>query len=151
MKFKILNSGERDEVLSSLKEQFGVEESLRLVFLLQENKRKLYVVNEDVVPFLDEFKVNRTGVYFGKYYEGVGVRLSLDGSQIVGPLASKNVFELEDGDVSDWMNGRKIPLSGEEQRRGFQIVKNGSDFLGCGKVIDEELKPYVPKNRRLNS
>ncbi|RMF06600.1 hypothetical protein D6764_01915, partial [Candidatus Woesearchaeota archaeon] len=32
---------------------------------------------------------------------------------------------------------------------GFQIVRSGGDFLGCGKASQGRLFNYVPKARRL--
>ena len=75
------------------------------------------------------------------------LRLSIEGSQIMGPYAKKNVLELSKEASRDWLKGRDLAV--ETDCSGFVIVKSGDDFMGCGKVKDNKLLNFVPKIRRI--
>lgn len=87
----------------------------------------------------------RIGLYFGTL-EKDGLRLSIEGSFIVGKLAKKNVLELKDDDAIRWLKGEDVEV---DEVDGYWIVKWGRYFLGCGKVSKGILKNYVPKDRRI--
>lgn len=84
------------------------------------------------------------GIYFGKI-ERDGIRLSIEGSFIVGKVAKKGVIELAEEDAIRWMSGEDI----EAKVKGYCILKWGQYYLGCGKGNGKVVKNYVPKDRRL--
>ncbi|MFH1505412.1 MAG: hypothetical protein ABIE94_00270 [archaeon] len=144
-KLQILNTRDVKDIIKKLKEQFGYEEKLDYV-VLQNNKGKIYLISRDLVNIeTQNLRVDTLGLYFGKQ-EADGIRLSIEGSQIIGPKATKNIIELEDEDRDLWVKGYDMDMAGE---LGFVIIKNKDDFLGCGKLKNNKLYNYVPKSRRL--
>ena len=135
----------REKVMRYLREQFGVSENdLDLEFVGKENG-KVYAKRADCKRV--EIKMHRhyNGLYFGKLCKD-GLRLSIEGSFIVGKFAKKNIIELDEEDAIKWMSGENLNIEAE----GYVILKWGPYFLGCGKGDGKSIKNYVPKDRRLS-
>lgn len=150
-----LKSKERKKILERLGEQFGADTSFlkRFVFLKQERKEKYFLVNEEVYELpLDELRVESLGLYLCAE-QGGELRLSVEGSQLLGPHATRGVLELTDEQFHDWMRGRDVTVTTSE--RTILLVKHGDDYCGCGKPVtrNEEtlLKNYLPKTRHVRS
>ena len=152
-----LNSKQRKLLLKALEEQFGISELPGLVFI-QNGKDKVYVINRDVerVPF-DRMYVDTLGLYMGAWQVD-GFRLSMEGAQLLAPLASKNVVEVDDAQRQSWLKGEDLPSDEEGSR--FVIIRHArtADVLGCGKLRPPRegsndssavILNFVPKARRL--
>jgi NOL1/NOP2/fmu family ribosome biogenesis protein len=145
---KVLGSREIKKIHELLKKRFSFEKRLDYVFFMS-NKNRLYIINKDFSKIdLSKLRVNSVGSYFGKINKGE-IRLSIEGSQLIGKDSKKNVLELEPKETKEWLRG--IDLDKEYPDKGFIILKNNEDFLGCGKAIEGKILNYVPKNRRLRS
>jgi NOL1/NOP2/fmu family ribosome biogenesis protein len=148
MKYNILNTRDVSAIEDQLRKQYGYDAGLEFVFL-RTNKDKLYVVSRGIADIdYGELNINSIGCYFGSIDSGGDIRLSIEGSQIVGPHASKNVVELTEDQFERWIQGESLQMDGD---RDFKIVKCGDDYLTCGKIIDGELKNYVPKSRTIKN
>lgn len=84
------------------------------------------------------------GIYFGKI-EKDGLRLSIEGSFIVGRVAKRGVIEINEEDAIKWLKGEDLEIPYE----GYCILKWGDYFLGCGKGNGKKILNFVPKDRRL--
>jgi len=144
---KILNSREIKDLLKKIKNQFGIEElELEYIFYVT-SKDKVYIMNKSYANFdTSRIKVNLFGLYFCKFHND-GVRLSIEGSQLIGNMATKNVVEIDDKQIKDWFSGYDINL--DEEYEHFVLLKHKSDFIGCGIFSKGVLRNYVPKNRRI--
>ena len=106
---KILNSKETKRIFQTLEKQFGLSKKLDYVFL-QNNKDRLYVVNRSMGSIdLEKLRINSIGLYFGTIINSV-VRLSIEGSQIIGPLSNKNILELSDEKFNMWLKGEDFEV-----------------------------------------
>lgn len=146
MKLDILNSKELKQVRRILEDSFGVTERLPYAFFLSE-KGDIYISN-DSIKSIDTKKLNihTVGIYFGEMRDNK-IRLSIEGSQIVGKIASKNVLDVDEVVARKWMKGEDIPST---EFDGWVIVKSGNDFLGCGKYKEGKILNHVPKERRVH-
>lgn len=145
-KLKILNSKEKKRLLTKIKEQFNSDFKLKYA-VFKNNKNKIYILNKDVSKIdVEELRINSLGLYLGVEYDN-SVRLSIEGSQIIGKTAKKNVLELENETAARWVSGEDIEI--DTKLKGFVIIKNRDDFLGCGKIAGNKLLNYVPKTRRV--
>jgi len=143
---KILNKKEIKNILDIIKKQFGADFKSDYVFLISE-KNKIYIVNRDIERIdLSKLRVNSYGIYFGELRNDE-LRFSVEGSQIIGKIAKKNVVELDDKNLKDWFNGLDLDM---EFDRGFVILKHKDDFVGCGKSLGDKILNYLPKIRRFN-
>lgn len=145
---KFLSSRELKPVLKKLDEQFGCGASWSdNFFFLMNNKDRLFIVSKDVAKIdLSQLKINSIGLYFGEFKHGE-LRLSIEGSQLIGKLAKKGVVGLAKEQLKIWFKGEDLDF--ENDIKGFVILKNDADFVGCGRVKDGKILNFVPKARRL--
>lgn len=146
MNFKILNRREIKEILSLIESQWDAKIKLDFVFL-KDRSDKIYIINKEFVALnLDKLRIQSIGLYFGTILNGE-LRLSIEGSQIVGPKAKKNVIDMTDEQVKAWLKGEDILA--ENKEKVFVILKHNNDFIGTGKFREDRVLNFVPKERRL--
>ncbi|MBN2112037.1 hypothetical protein JW707_02955 [Candidatus Woesearchaeota archaeon] len=143
---KILNKKEIKKILGAIESQWGFREELDYAFLETE-KGKVYLANKEIFSIdLSKLKINSLGIYFAEIKSGI--RLSIEGSQIIGPKATKNIVELNDEEAKQWMAG--LDLDKQTECKDFVIIKYKDDFLGTGKQTKEgKVLNFVPKVRRM--
>lgn len=143
----ILNSKEVKAIAKQLNEQFGIEEKLDYVFL-RNNKDKVYITTRDIERIdLDSIRIDSIGLYFGKVYSD-GLRLTIEGAQLLGPLCKKNVVDVSLGQKHDWLLGKDLPVDVKENC--FVILRWNNDYLGCAKVKNSIALNSVPSARTLH-
>ena len=149
-KLNIMNSKEKKNLFLLLQKQWGDKikpNKFNYVFLINE-KGRIYISNKEVFELdFSRLRVDSFGMYFGELLDKT-IRLSIEGSQIIGPFAEKNVAELDDKQVRDWLRGTDIEA---ENLDGFVILKHGKDFVGSGKFVNGKILNFVPKIRRVRS
>ena len=128
-------------MLDLLKKQFGVE--INLNYEIKNNK--VWVMSRQVKDFDFNLPIVSKGIYFG-YLEHDGLRLSIDGSQIIGKLAKKNIIELNEKEMKEWFKGLSIE---KKAPKGYLILKYKKDIIGCGKSNGRIIWNTVPKERRI--
>jgi len=155
---KRLNSKEKKVLLQKIEEHYGYDQDFPYDILLNENKMKYYLIKPEVLDFpIEEHRIETIGLYFGQLMpEGI-VRFTVDGSQIVGPHSTKQVYKLSDEEFHEWIRGRDLEVQTEME--SWIIIKHGNDYVGSGKIVHkneagEEKKimhNYVPKTRYVRS
>ena len=145
---KILNNKEIKEILKLIEKQWGAKIKLDYGFL-KNSKNKIFVVSRDISEIdISKLRINSVGMYFCEM-DKLGIRLSIEGTQIVGPSATKNIIELGDEETKKWFKGEDL----EKERKdcnGFVILKYKNDFLGNGKYVNGRILNYVGKTRRIS-
>ncbi|GIU68297.1 MAG: hypothetical protein KatS3mg001_147 [Candidatus Pacearchaeota archaeon] len=149
MSLKILNKEEKREIEKKLKEQFGIKKINGLV--LMRGKERLFLfsgnLNEDKIKKIEEkVNVERVGIYFAKVVEDK-LKLSLDGTQLFKSQITKNILEVNEEQMKEWMSGSDLFI--KTGKKDFLVIKYKEDFLGCGKVSENKIRNFVPKNRRI--
>src|SRR3989338_7405418 len=86
---------------------------------------------------------------YGFLENNKGIRLSIEGSQIIGSKAAKNIIELNEGETKLWFKGVDLEKDCKDCS-GFVILKHKGDFLGTGKCTNNKILNYVGKTRRVN-
>ncbi|MBI2650957.1 hypothetical protein HYX01_00615 [Candidatus Woesearchaeota archaeon] len=144
---KVLNSKEIKEVFKLIERQWGAKLKLDYCFL-KNQKNRVFIVNKDIsmVDF-SKLRINSVGMYFCEI-DKLGIRLSIEGSQIIGTKAAKNIIEISDEEAKKWLKGEDLEVTGDYS--GFLIIKNKNDFLGTGKYSNGRILNYVGKSRRVN-
>ncbi|MBR9677182.1 hypothetical protein GOV04_03505 [Candidatus Woesearchaeota archaeon] len=145
MRLQILNSRQVKVIKKILTDQWSYDSKLNFVFL-KSQKDKLYLINRDIEKInLKEFRVDNNGLYFGELRNDE-LRLSIEGSQIVGPYAKKKIVELTQEQIVDWFAGEDIKK--DLNMQGFVLVKHRKDFCGTTKHKEGILLNFIPKSRR---
>jgi len=145
---KILNSKEIKKILNWLKEQYGIKELKIDRAFLKNNKDKIFLISKDISELQTRnIRLNLIGMYFAKEVKD-GIRLSIEGSQLIGPKAKKNIIDLDEKQLDDWLNGQDVEY--ETDSKGFVIIRYNNDFYGVGTAKEGKILNYVPKDRRIS-
>jgi|TARA_Y100000031_G_scaffold61349_1_gene69200 NOL1/NOP2/fmu family ribosome biogenesis protein len=151
MTLTILNKKEKQEIEEKLNNQFGIKEISEKIIM--KGKEKLFLfsgsfTNEEIKKLEELVVIEKVGVYFAKIDERTNdLRLSIEGSQIFKNQINKNVFEISEELVEQWMKGRELNI--KTGKKGFIVIKYKDDFLGTGKASEEKISNFIPKIRRL--
>lgn len=141
-----MNSREIKQVRLMIEEQFGVKPAFDTAFF-KNSEDKIFLMSKSFAEIdPQKLRINSMGLYFGKL-ENAGLRLSIEGSQLVNP--QKNVVEISKDDAHKWMLGDELKV--DDKLQGYAAVKCDDDILGCGFCKNGKLINYVPKGRRLNT
>jgi NOL1/NOP2/fmu family ribosome biogenesis protein len=147
---QILNSRERKAILDRIEAQWGCRWESDFAFL-RSDKDKIYIIDHDVDKIEPKkLRIDSVGLYVAQLPNDNEVRLTIEGAQIIGPLAKRNIVELSEAEARDWLRGEDIPVD-PEGLSGFVILRQGDDFLGSGKVKESKVLNFVSKARRVQS
>ncbi len=146
---KLLAGKERMAFINKLRKQFGIEDikgnllkrGKERVFLFEGNLEKKEMDQLSKATFIE-----RIGVYLGKEEE-MGIRLSIEGSQILKNEIKNNIIELTKEEMQTWMMGHEVLRKNDFT--GFAIIKYKDDMLGTGKASEKKITNFIPKSRRL--
>ena len=145
LELKILNRKKIKEILALIKKQWGADFKTELVFLMN-TQNKIFLVNKEVFNInLKKLRINSIGLYFGELKNNE-LRLSIEGSQMIGKSAKQNIIELNEKQAMQWLKGEDIGIKGDYN--GFVILKHNNDFLGTGKYKHGKVLNFVSKSRR---
>ena len=146
---KILNSREIKEIYKLIEKHWGAKVELGYGFL-KNNKNRVFIISKDIAKIdISKLRLNSVGMYFCEI-DSRGIRLSIEGTQIIGPKAAKNVVELNEEETKKWFKGEDIEKECKNCS-GFIILKNKNDFLGNGKYANGRILSYVAKTRRIST
>lgn len=150
MTLHIFSNQERKEIIQTLNEQFGIKEIPGILIKIGQERIFLFqgsLTEEQLYKLENErIFIERAGVYFGKI-QNDGIRLSIDGANLIKDQISKNIFEITEKQVDEWMHGSELNIQSDLQ--GFVIIKHKNDFLGTGKASYNKITNFIPKARRL--
>lgn len=159
---KKLNSKERKLFHAQLKKQFGFEGELPFIILFSEHNDKYFLITEEYGEIdLQSFRIETMGMYFARKAAD-DLRLTIEGSQLIGPAATRNVHEVTKEEFDLWMHGNDLEYSGEAT--GWLIISHEYamaklDYAGTGKVVRKQehgkeivtIHNYIPKARYVRS
>ncbi len=149
MRGKFLPNKEVKKISAQLENQWGCTGTLNYLYFLS-NKNKIYIVNKDLAHVdVSKLRVNTFGLYFGEIMKNGDIRLSIEGAQLIGSHALKNVIALDNEALRHWMYGEDIAL--KTDITGYVILTYEKYIVGCGYVRDGTILNYVPKNRRIKT
>ena len=142
---RFLKSKETKQIIKILEEQFGVKKELDYFFMMN-SEGDIFLINRDIEKIdFEKININNLGLYFGQLKKDQ-IRLSIEGSQLIGNHAKKGVSELDDGQIRKYISGEDIETGMEDQ--GQLILKNNKDFFGSSKIKNRMLLNFFPKSRR---
>ena len=147
--YSFMGSRELKEFFRLIEKQYGKvpEHFEKLAFI--RGKENIYTITKDVGMIdMKNLRINSIGLYIAEVKNGQ-LRLSIEGAQLIGPTATKNVCELSEEQLKEWFKGNDLKMEGTYE--GFVILKNGTDYVGSGKYKEGLIMNFVPKARRLQA
>ena len=140
-----LNGKQVKEINELVKEQWGTELPKEYSYLIRKDG-DIFLVDRGVGEIdLQKLRINSIGIYVGELRNDE-LRMSIEGAQIIGPQATKNVVKITREQLSQWLKGEDLEVDSEN---GFVILKCQKDFVGCGKASNGRILNFVPKARRV--
>lgn len=159
MAYSAVNSKGRKQFYEKIREYFGTPKDFKFNDLLfVSTKNKYFLMDTKFTDTIEiDFNTKVLGLYIAEINEYGEIRLSIEGSQKIGPHATKHLVELTDEQVELVMRGQDLDFEKEieEQKLNNQYYilytdRDGNrDFLGCGKIKNGRLLNFLPKNRRI--
>lgn len=146
---RFLNKQEKEKLVARLREQFGIKEIPWEIARFGKERIMAFSgdISEKEIFNLDRFgRIEGVGVYFAKEQNGE-IRLSIEGVHLLQDQITKNIFELDEKQVEQWMMGQELNIA--TGKKGFFVMKFKNDFLGTGKISESKISNFIPKSRRL--
>jgi NOL1/NOP2/fmu family ribosome biogenesis protein len=147
---KPLNNKDAKKELAIIEEYWGcdLKDLLSEHIILKSSKLKLYLLRRDSVKVEWPQRISQAGLYIASVKDALP-RLSVEGSQLIGPRATKQIMDISTEDADQWIRGTKLPVGDEV--RGCLIIRCGTDYMSCGHAKENVLTNYLPKSRRIHS
>ena len=143
---KFLNKKESGRILNKIKEQFGIKKLDFDYGILQNKQGRIFLISKDINKVdLSRLRINELGLYVARLDKGL--RLTIEGSQLFGKYATKNIYEVNGEEANSWLQGNEIDCS--KEFNGFVIVKYKDNYLGSGKCKNNKILNFIPKERRI--
>ncbi len=144
--FRPLNTKELKPMFKYIEDRWGVDLKGKFAFFINA-KDNVFLAGKDVGNIdLSNLRVNHIGYYVWEWRHNEA-RPSIEGSQLIGPLAKRNILKLNDGLFKLWIAGYDLQFRYAED--GFVLMQHNDDFVGCGRSVDGKILNFVPKARRL--
>lgn len=152
----VLSRAKKKQIAEQLKQYYGI--CLPDCVLTATGKQKIWMLTAGIKSWqlrilLNKLNVQAVGLYFVNQNE---TRLSFDATQLMKSQI-KNYVELNKQQTKQWFEGLAVELN-EQQRKiakkhNFVAVLcnfgNFKEYAGCGKIINNKLANFVPKERRM--
>ncbi len=145
---KIMARKEVKALKALIKGQWGADFEPDCVFL-KSREDDIFLASRELFDVgLSELRMDSFGLYLGQLKRGE-LRLGIEGSQVIGPLAAKNVVELSFSEMREFFHGVEIEM--EKSGEGYVILRHGNDFIGCSRFKEGKLLNFTPKVRRVKA
>ena len=147
MNVRFIKSPEKREIVKELNSQFGITSLPYL--LLQTGKEKIRgfsgsMTKEEIIQLSKLTNIEIIGLYmFKKEHD---YRLTIDAAHLLKDQINKNILEITDEQLHEWLRGRDLEII---YPQATIIIRNKSDFIGCGRSNEKKIFNYIPKDRRL--
>ncbi|MEM5854846.1 MAG: hypothetical protein QW472_00800 [Candidatus Aenigmatarchaeota archaeon] len=139
-----MNSKEIEELL---KKNYESDFSLENFEFFLRKDQKIFISKN--LP-QDMVKKSMYLLHFGNLKRNGKIQLSIEGSQIIGKSAKKNVAVLDEENAMRFAEG--LSVSPKElincEKFNFVLVKFKEDFLGSG-LLRDKVEPYISKDRKI--
>ena len=149
MELKILNSKEKHRIIEKLKERFGIKSIPYII--VQSGKERLRIASinlstDEIRKLSQTANIELIGLYFATLVNDE-IRLSIDATHLLKSQINKNILEISEKEKEEWLKGGDLQKKNNE--RGFVIIRYKEDLLGTGKLSEEKIGNFLPKERRV--
>ena len=151
-KIKFLSKRETKIVEKILEKNYGAKLDFSNAVLAKTSEEKIWVVAKDIKGLdISKLKVISAGLYLGRLKANNKIILSIEGCQLVGKYATRNIAILNEAEAKKFVQGMDadVEKSVDCEERNFVLVKHENDFLGSGKFLANRVENLISKGRRL--
>jgi NOL1/NOP2/fmu family ribosome biogenesis protein len=147
----ILNSKDKKLIRKQLEKQFGIKEFPDKIYFCVSQRDNVYIANKELFD-IDRFvlRTSSFGLLFGTYTEE-GFQLSIEGSQLLGLQANKNVLEVSQEQKETWLKGEDLEIETNSFENQQILLKQKNDFFGVGRARKGKIKNSLTKSRTLKN
>jgi NOL1/NOP2/fmu family ribosome biogenesis protein len=150
LELKSLNRKEATRFLEQISKEYGCDAEALMIndytFFMSEANKIFIIKNSIKEVNLNNLRINSLGLYFCEINHGQ-IRLSMEGSLMIGKIATKNILEVDGVMAREWLKGYDLEI--DQKFDGFIIIKHGDDYMGCGRYKEGRILNYVSKPRRV--
>lgn len=149
---RLIYNSEKKKILEKLN-YYGITKLPFLLIRFGKEKIRGYTGGlgvEEIKNIDNLINIDIMGLYlFHEHHDEI--RLSIDAIHLLKDQITKNILELNDEQALAWFKGEDIITDEvlKKENRGFKILKNNNDYIGCGKLTQERIVNYMPKERRI--
>ncbi|MGB9598716.1 MAG: NIP7 pre-PUA domain-containing protein [Minisyncoccales bacterium] len=153
MQVNFLKKEEVAKIEKTLQEQYRVDFSLQS-FSLFSIGNKIFLFSKDIEKIKEEIlkiKIFSFGLFFGQFKKNK-ILLSLEGAQMVGKKAKKNVVLLNENSLRNFLLGFNV-LDAKEFRcepDAFLLLKYRGEIVGLGQKKKNYIENLTLKTKRLS-
>jgi NOL1/NOP2/fmu family ribosome biogenesis protein len=147
-----LSKEEVKEIEKIVEKNYGAKFSLKEFLVAKGKEEKIWIASKEILNFdFSKLNINSFGLNFGKLKRNDKIHLTIEGSQMVGKTATKNLVVLDEESVIKFMQGMDVKPKEEIncEYHNFVIVKYKDKILGSSLLTEEGLKNMIPKSRRI--
>jgi NOL1/NOP2/fmu family ribosome biogenesis protein len=149
---KFFSRKEKERIEKLIEKNYGAKLDLSDVILAKTSNEKVWILSKDVGKLdISKLKVISVGLYLGRLKANEKILLSIEGCQLVGKQAERNIAILNEVEAGKFIQGQDVEVekSVDCEERNFVLVKYKNDFLGSGKFVNNKVENLVSKSRRL--
>ena len=150
-KLEILKRERLTEIEDILEKNYGVKFPLKdFLVLKSEKEEKIWLASKEIDTLdLRNLPVNSVGMNFGKMKRNDKINLTVEGSQLVGKAATKNIAIINDKEK--FLSGSDVePVKLIScDLNNFVIVKHSGEVLGSGILRENTIENLIPISRRI--
>lgn len=160
MKIEILNKKEKEEILERLS-YLGELKTENLFIRTSERIRMFsgHLTKEEIKKIWQNFFVEGIGLYTIKDVRNlkkniIETRLSLDALHYFKEQIKSSILEIDEEQKNKWFKGEAILLKNEQKEKiksEVVALKFKEDFVGTGKIKEDKVYNYLPKERRIKN
>ena len=149
-KLKFLSKSEKNELNKIFMESYGVRINTKDYEFFITSKEKIWVTTKKAKNIIRELpNPVYAGLMIGKLKSSRKIKLSVEGSQLIGNEANKNIIEIKN--CIDYIFGKNpiIVKKISVENHSFPIVKCDNYYLGSAGYVDEnKVINLFPTGRR---
>ncbi|MEM5832146.1 MAG: hypothetical protein QXW01_02860 [Candidatus Aenigmatarchaeota archaeon] len=151
MQVEEMNKNEIQNLEKILVKNYGYSIDFSNFRVFKNKEGKIYLLNKINVNSQIISRASYLGLYFGKIKRNEKIQLSVEGSQMIGKYANKNIAILDRENAERFMEGlncKWVELINCEVNN-FVLIKFGEDFFGSGILRENHIESLIPKGRRI--
>ena len=155
MPIRFIFKTEKKQIMKQLK-YYGIEKLPYLLISTGKEKIRAYsgeLSTNEIIELNKNIGIELIGMYFMHNFNGE-TRLSMDAIHLLKEKITKNIIEINEKQAKEWFKGQDIILTEEDKEKwkteskGFKIIKFKDDLIATGKLIEDRIVNYMPKERR---